>query len=180
MAEPAYWIPVIEEIQYLKPEAWVGNNSIDRYLLQHWVQVKDKSPVLYLNTYQIILCSRHLLPSREECQTVRRQLLLPEGGMVTMRPVAFVIYNDETKHYFTVVMNYDRLHVTTYGRFSRDKEGYAPEPTKWAGPHIWRNICTIFNWKVPVQQPIWWGIDWKQVSIIFFFRSILMEVSEWV
>jgi hypothetical protein len=177
MAEPAYWIPVIEEIQYLKPKAWLGNNSIDRYLLQHWAQVKDQSPVLYLNTYHIILCASHLPPSSEECRTVRRQLLLPEGGMIPMQPVAFIIYNDETKHYFTVVMNHNGLHITTYGRLSIDKMGYAPEPNKWAGPHIWRNICKIFNWEIPVQQPVWWALDWKQVSLSFDKDYIKSDVS---
>ena len=158
---------VIEEIQYLKPRIWLGNNSIDHYLLQHWLQVKDQSPVLYLNMYHIMLCSRSESPSSEECKMVRKQLLLPEDGMVLMRPVTFVIYNDEMKHYFTVAMNYKRLHVTTYCQnYTIEKSHFAQEPAIWARPHIWRNISIIFNWVIPAQQPTWWAIDWKQVSIV--------------
>jgi len=84
LADPASWMMAIEEIQYLKPGLWLRNNSIDLYLLQHWLKGQDQSPVLYLNTYHIVVCSRSESPSHEEYQTIRRQLLLPEGGVVPM------------------------------------------------------------------------------------------------
>ena len=161
-------MPVAEEIPYLKPGCWLGNNSIDRYLLQHWHKVKDQSPMLYINTYHTILCSHHDSPSGEDCRSIRRALLLPEGGMVPMRPVAFVIYDHDSRHYFTVVMNYDLLHVTTYGHhITSEISDYAQDPEKWAGQNIWRNICIVFNWEIPAQKPIWWAIDWKQVSMSY-------------
>ena len=100
------------EIPYLKPGQWLGNNTIDRYLLQHWLKRQDESPVLYLNTYHIILCSHFNTPSSQEYKTVQRSLLLPENSVVPLRPVAFVIYNHETRHYFTVVINYKLHHIT--------------------------------------------------------------------
>ena len=177
-----------KEIQYLKPGFWLGNHSIDRYLRQCWLQVKDWSPVLYLNTYHLVLCSQEDSPTSEECKTVRRQLLLPEDGAVPMRPVTFILHNDETRHYFTVAMNYERLHVTTYGRnYKIEKSHYATEPMQWAGPHIWRNICIIFNWAIPEERPTWWAIDWKQVrlfleicfisSLTDLFRMVVIAVQ---
>ena len=152
------------EIPYLTPGQWLGNNTIDRYLLQHWLKIKNESPVLYLNTYHAILCSRLDRPSSQECKTVRRSLLLPEDGMVPLRPVAFVIYNHETRHYFTVVMNYKSHHITTYGHhISSENAHYAQEPEKWAGPYIWKNVCTLFNWELPARKPTYWAIDWQQV-----------------
>ena len=68
--------------------------------------------MLYLNTYHIILCSHFNTPSSQEYKTVQRSLLLPEDSVVPLRPVAFVIYNHETRHYFTVVINYKLHHIT--------------------------------------------------------------------
>jgi hypothetical protein len=163
---------VIEEIKYLKPGLWLGNNSINCYMLQHWLKIKDQSPVLYLSTYHIIVCSQGEPPSNKECRMIQRQLLLPEDGIVPMQPITFIIHNDFTRHYFTMAMHHDRLHVTTYSwNKDIDKCHYTPEPAEWAGPHIWRNICTLFNWAIPAQQPTWWAIDENISSDIFYLKS---------
>ena len=59
LADPVQWMPVAKEIPYLKPGHWLGNNSIDWYLLQHWHKVKGQSPMLYINPYHTTLCSPH-------------------------------------------------------------------------------------------------------------------------
>ena len=87
-----HWTETTSEISYIKPGQWWGNNTIDWYLLQHWLKIKDESPVLYLNTYHTIICSHLYTPSSQEYKTIWRSLLLTEDGMVPLRPIAFIIY----------------------------------------------------------------------------------------
>ena len=90
--------------------------------------------------------------------------------------IAFVIYNHETRHYFTVVINYKLHHITTYSHhISSENAHYAWEPDKWGGQYIWRNVCTLFNWELPAQKLTYWAIDWKQVrdQSLFFLYHVL-------
>jgi hypothetical protein len=57
LADPSYWPLVISEMQFLELGKWLGNNSIDQYLHQHWLKVKDTSAVLYLSIYAMELCA---------------------------------------------------------------------------------------------------------------------------
>lgn len=153
-------------MKYLEPGKWLGNNSIDHFLLQDWVKVKDTSLVLYLGIYAVESCSRPEGPNPEECSSIRRRLLLPEEGVVPMRPVACILYLDATRHYFVVVFNHQRLHVATLGQnYQVNKTHFDRNPQEWGGPHIWRNMCKIFGWRVPQQQPTLWAVDWIQVNI---------------
>jgi hypothetical protein len=164
MADPISWPWVVEEMKYLRPGQYLGNHSIDFYLLQHWVKVKDTSPVLYLWIDAVNVCARREVPSAEECSAIRRRLLLPVDGPIPMRPVACVIHEYERRHYFVVVFNYRRLHVAEYGRHIRAARCHTDRhPAAWGGPEIWRNICTLFGWDVPVEHPMWWAVDWIQV-----------------
>src|SRR5882762_3529046 len=73
--DPAYWPLVVEEMKYLNPGEYLGNNSIDLYLLQHWVKEKDISPVLYLWIEAVIMCSRQEAP----IHSVSRACPLPKN-----------------------------------------------------------------------------------------------------
>ena len=101
--------------------------------------------------------------------------------MVPLRPVAFVIYNHETRHYFTIIINYKLHHITTYGHhISSENAHYAQEPEKWGGQYIWKNICTLFNWELPERKPTYWAIDWKQVrdQSLFFLYLMLRPLCQ--
>jgi hypothetical protein len=153
-------------MKYLEPWKWLGNNSIDHFLLQHWVKVRNTSLVLYLSIYAVESCCRLEGPNPEECSAIRRRLLLPEEGVVPMCPVTCVIYVHETRHFFAAVFDHQRRHITTLGRnYKVNKTGIDHNPEEWCGPHIWRNMCMIFGWRVPQQQPTWWVVDWTQVNI---------------
>ena len=164
LADPAYWPLVVEEMKYLNPGEYLGNNSIDLYLLQHWVKEKDISPVLYLWIEAVTTCSRQEAPLPEQCSAIRRRLLLPIDGSIPMRPIACVVHEHDRDHYFVVVLNHRRLHVAEYGRDHRvDRRHIDHNPAAWGGPRLWRNTCLLFGWNIPVPHPTWWAIDWKQV-----------------
>lgn len=166
LADPKYWVLAIDEIKYLKPTAWLGCNSMDHYLLQQWVKVKDSSAVWHLGILDLLECIKTEPPPPDVCLSIRRRLLMPEEGDTPMRPVAAIYYDHETKHYFTVLLNYERLHVTTFGR--RDsiekKCRFDLQPQSWNGQNIWRNVCIIFGWPLPDTRPTWWAWEWKWVN----------------
>ena len=86
-------------MKYLNPGEYLGNNSIDLYLLQHWVKEKDISPVLYLWIEAVTTCSRQEAPLPEQCSAIRRRLLLPIDGSIPMRPIACVVHEHDRDHY---------------------------------------------------------------------------------
>ena len=182
LADPSYWPLVIDEMQFLAPGKWLGNNSIDQYLHQHWLKVKDTSAVLYLSLYAMELCARAEEPSEDECTAIRGRLLLPEDGDIDMRPVASVVFQASRSHYFTVVLNHKRLHVVTFGN-DREKDGqhFDSDVNVWGGGNLWKNVCKIFRWEVPRRKPTWWAVDMKQVSQILLYycsQTILNGVQE--
>lgn len=165
LADPSYWPLVIDEMQFLEPGKWLGNNSIDQYLHQHWLKVKDTSAVLYLSIYAMELCARAEEPSEEECAAIRGRLLLSEDDDIDMRPVASVVFEASHGHYYAVVLNHSRQHVVTFGnKTNRDGQHLDSNVDVWGGENLWKNVCKIFRWDVPLHKPTWWAVDMRQVS----------------
>lgn len=154
----------MDEMNFLQPGKWLGNNIIDQYLLQNWLKVKNTSPVLYIGTYIVRACRRDAL-TEEECVAMRKILLLPESDAIPIQPVAGVVHDANLKHFFVIVLDHKRLHVAVLGRlYNRDLAQVDQKPEKWGGMKIWRHVCKLFRWPIPLQRPTWWAVDWKQVS----------------
>jgi hypothetical protein len=138
LAHPSYWSLVVDKMKYLDLGKWLGNNSIDHFLLQDWVKVKDTSFVLYLGIYAVESGSRPEGPNTQECSSIRRWLLLPEEGVVPLRPVACILCLNATRHY---VLGYSTINASMWPHWD--------ETTRWTRHTL---IVTLKNGVVHILE----------------------------
>ena len=112
-------------MDYLQPGHWLGNNSIDCYLTLRWLEVRDKTPLLYMGIDATLACSQLQSPDHQECQTIWRWLA-PHEEHIPMHPM---VYHDQSKHYFMVVLNHLLQHVAMLGCvITLDKSHFDMQP----------------------------------------------------
>lgn len=63
---------------------WLGSNSMDHYLLQQWIKVKDSSATWHLGILDLLECMKLEPPPTDACLSIRRQLLIPEDPCVLL------------------------------------------------------------------------------------------------
>lgn len=92
--------------------------------------------------------------------TLRKQLLLPDQGMIKQCPVLFIQGCDDGPNLLTL-LDYMANKVFIFGQFGRHANDTVY--TIWNHNQLWRDIADEFGWIIKDVEPSAFQLDWVQV-----------------
>lgn len=161
LADPYWWSNAYRELPSVVPGSRLHLAVLDFYLTQEWYTVAqqagpDKCFAFYLNR-----STAHHILSGTMPHTLRKQLLLPEEGIVQQRPVLFIQAGDDESPYLLVLLDYTANKVFLFGRFGRNPDDTVY--TTWNHNMLWDSIADAFGWPTEYKEPSAFQLDWVQV-----------------
>lgn len=160
LAHARSWVPVIDVIDTVGYGEWMDAHIVDRFLLQQWMLAKNASPVVYLSITVIMACMGTPDLEAAEMQHFRNMLCLELRVASDFKPVVFVVYDDQTKHFFLCGFDYEKRAVLTWGR-SWSRAG--TDEDAWDALQIWDRVAGLLGHDEISRPLLWQGFNWKQV-----------------
>jgi len=155
------WHTAYQELETLGNRQWLDSLVCDFYLASIWHDSGDNALCRFLMIFRL-RPDLHITPM--EIDTYRHAHHVPTNEDCPKIPVAFLVHDVDSAHYFAVVFDYVANIAHVFGRKIGDHNPqYDPDWRAWQGPERWKIIADLHHWNAEDPEMVFViSRDWRQ------------------
>jgi hypothetical protein len=160
LGDPYWWSNAYQELSGVAPGARLHPAVLDFYLTQEWYTMAQEAGPANCAAFYLNRSTVHGIVSSTLQHTLRKQLLLPDQGIVKQCPVLFIQGHDDGPNVLAL-LDYMVNKVFLFGQFGRSANDTLY--TSWNHSQLWKGIADQFGWPTEDEEPSAFQLDWVQV-----------------
>lgn len=155
------WHSAYGDLPSLDNRCWIDSTVADFYLSSIW---HDMLGDALCRVVMVFRDSNNLQISPDDIERYQNTHLVPRNQSCPVVPVAFLVHDAPTSHFFAVVFDYTANTVYILGRrLSNSNPQYNSDWSTWRGPERWRIIADLHSWNASNPEDVLIMIrDWPQ------------------
>ena len=155
------WHSAYADLSSLDNKSWIESTVADFYLTSIWHGMHGNAPCRFV---MIFRDSHNLQVPLEVFDRYRHTHYVPANEPCPIVPVAFLVHDPQSAHFFAVIFDYTTHMAYVFGRRLGDHNPqYDLDWKAWRGPERWKIIADLHFWDTGDPEDVLVIIrDWPQ------------------